>query len=71
MSRFDHCLVPDAKSCDLADLAFIDAFGVVGTASWILAAAKAGEVPEVVLPNAPQMREHLTAMGFRNFLRDT
>ncbi|MGI9100013.1 MAG: ATP-binding protein [Solirubrobacteraceae bacterium] len=70
MSRFDRCLVPDAKRCDLADLVFIDAFGLVATASCIVAAAKAGGIPQVVLPTAPQMREHLTAMGFMNFLRD-
>jgi hypothetical protein len=70
MSRFDRCLVRDAELCDLADLAFIDAFGVVGTASCILAAAKAGETPRVMLPAAVQVREHLAVMGFLGFLGD-
>jgi len=70
MSRFDGCLVRDAEGCDLVDLAFVDAFGVVGTASCILAAAKAGEVPRVTLPAAPKMREHLAGLGFLGFLCD-
>jgi hypothetical protein len=69
MSRFDRCLVRDAELCDLADLAFIDAFGVVATASCILAAAKTGETPRVMLPAAVQVREHLAVMGFLGFLR--
>ncbi len=70
MSRFDRCLVRDAEHCDLAGLTFIDAFGVVGTASCILAAAKVGDVPRVTLPTAPDMREHLARMGLLEFLRD-
>jgi hypothetical protein len=70
MSRFDGCLVHDAEVCDLTDLAFIDAFGLVGTATCILAAANAGEAPRVALPAAAGVREHLTRMGFVTFLRD-
>lgn len=70
MGRFEGSLAADAERCDLADLVFIDAFGLVGTASCILATAKTGEVPEVVLPDANGMREHLDAMGFTRFLRE-
>lgn len=70
ISRFGRCLVEDAHQCDLRALTFIDAFGIVGTASCILAAAKTGDVPDVLLPQAPAMREHLAGMGFLEFLRD-
>lgn len=70
MSRFDRCLVPGAECCDLSSLTFIDAFGVVATASSILAAANAGDLPRVALPAAPQMLKHLTGMGLLHFLRD-
>lgn len=69
MSRFDSCLVSGAVRCDLADLAFVDAFGLVGIASCVLAAGKAGRpIPDVILPSAPSMREHLAGMGFLRFL---
>lgn len=70
MSRFEGCVVADAEECDLASLTFIDAFGLVATASSILAAAETGQIPSVILPTAPQVLAHLAAMGFGQFLRD-
>lgn len=68
MSRFDDCLVRDAKSCDLTELVFIDAFGLVSIASSILAAHKTAHLPVVSPPAAAQMREHLSRMGMLAFL---
>lgn len=38
ISRFDDALVVNASECDLRALAFIDAYGLVGTACAVRAA---------------------------------
>lgn len=66
-SAFDRQLSPSSRVCDLSDVLFVDAFGLVGTACALLAAEQAGDSPTIKWPSRPQVREHLTGMGFNEF----
>lgn len=66
LSHFDKRL-HEASRCDLSELTFVDAYGLVGTACALLAAGNRGETLPVVLPPWP-MASHLTRMGFTRFL---
>ncbi len=70
ISTFDSRLDPIATLCDLRDLSFIDAYGLVGTTS----ALRAGliEMPDlrVLSPVSGRTGAHLTSMGFREFLHE-
>jgi hypothetical protein len=70
IGTFDSHLDPRARACDLTKLRFIDAYGLVGTASALLAGLQ--EVPDlqVVPPVSPNSRAHLANMGFRAFLAE-
>jgi len=70
LTTFDHRLQPGATSCDLSELRFIDAYGLVGTACALLAAAKEGGHPPIDYPGQGQVCEHLSRMGFRDLLRE-
>lgn len=66
LSQFDRRL-NEASRCDLSELTFVDAYGLVGTACALLAAGNRGETPRVLLPQGPTAG-HLTRMGFIRFL---
>lgn len=66
LSHFDKRL-NEASLCDLSELTFVDAYGLVGTSCALLAAGNRGETPPVVLPPW-SMASHLTRMGFTRFL---
>lgn len=68
LTTFDGQLQAGAPSCDLSELRFIDAYGLVGAACALLAAAKAGH-PPIEYPGQRQVCEHLTRMGLRDLLR--
>jgi hypothetical protein len=68
IGRFDEALDDSAAVCDLSALAFVDAYGLVGTACAIQAARASGAAIEVVPPNGETTGAHLTAMGFREFV---
>lgn len=70
ISNFDSHLEPRAAACDLRDLRFIDAYGLVGTVSALWAGL--GDSPDLdVHPPVNQaMGAHLTTMGLRDFLRE-
>lgn len=71
LSGFDDALDPRAHACDLNDLTFIDAYGLVGTACALRAAL--AEEPDLPVrpPSSDGMGAHLTAMGFRDFLSES
>jgi len=68
ISTFDRRLDPLAESCDLRDLTFLDAYGLVGIASALRAGLNDSPDLEVRLPVNERTRAHLTAMGFAAFL---
>jgi hypothetical protein len=68
IGRFDEALDGFAAACDLSALAFIDAYGLVGTACAIQAPRASGSAIEVVPPSGETTRAHLSAMGFREFV---
>jgi len=67
IATFESSLSAVEGPCDLRRLTFIDAYGLVGTAC-ALRAASANDRPDLLLPDTPAMRSHLSAMGFRDFL---
>ncbi|MEA2231283.1 MAG: hypothetical protein QOD83_1099 [Solirubrobacteraceae bacterium] len=67
IANFEASLSSQRLSCDLRQLRFIDAYGLVGTACAMRAA---GEV-ELLVPTAANACSHLSAMGFRDFLSST
>jgi hypothetical protein len=69
IANFDDALETEAQKCRLESLRFIDAYGLVGTASAIRAQIAEGREVEVIPPSRAAMREHLTAMGFSEFLQ--
>jgi hypothetical protein len=71
LSSFDTHLRGRDGVCDLSDLRFVDAFGLVGSACAILAACEGGSRPRVELPGRPRVRQHLAGMGFIRFLQET
>ena len=68
ISTFDSQLDPSALTCDLEKLQFIDAYGLVGTASALRAALDESPELEVVPPANAKSAAHLANMGFRAFL---
>jgi len=70
MSTFDSCLDPSARSCDLTELVFIDAYGLVGTASALRAGLKETPDLQLVPPGSTASGKHLANMGFRGFLEE-
>ncbi len=70
ISDFDSALSLEAAACDLSPLKFIDAYGLVGTACALrIALADDPDLP-VRVPTNKNMKAHLTAMGFQNFLSE-
>lgn len=69
IANFDDVLEAEGQKCRLESLKFIDAYGLVGMASAIRAQIAEGQKVEVVPPSRAAMREHLTAMGFSDFLQ--
>jgi len=70
IGTFDSFLDPLASVCDLRDLVFIDAYGLVGTASALRAGLKESPDLRVIPPESDPTGAHLTAMGFRVFLHE-
>jgi hypothetical protein len=70
IGSFDLAL-RERNDCDLSDLAFIDAYGLVGTACAVRAPRSRGEQVAIQLPSRSNMRGHLAAMGFADFLAET
>lgn len=70
ISKFDWRLDPLANSCDLRDLAFVDAYGLVGTACALRAGLEDRPDLQISPPVNATTGAHLTNMGFRDFLRD-
>jgi hypothetical protein len=68
LSTFDARLRSEGTTCDLTDLRFVDAFGLVGAACAILGALEAQRRPSVELPVREPVRRHLAGMGFVRFL---
>lgn len=64
LGRFDQSLRRDATSCDLSNLTFIDAYGLVATACALLASIKSGNRPGIQSPVQERVRAHLALMGF-------
>jgi hypothetical protein len=71
ISNFDLALRPEAETCDLSSLRFIDAYGLIGTANAIRIATSNGEQISVRAPKRIAMKEHLAAMGLDEFLNET
>jgi hypothetical protein len=67
IATFEHSLSDAENTCDLRRLAFIDAYGLVGTACACLS-AHGGAGLKIRPPTAHATRSHLSAMGFRDFL---
>lgn len=67
IGRFDLAL-RDRRVCDLSNLTFIDAYGLVGTACALRAAISGRKEVQIHLPSANSTRGHLVAMGFADFL---
>jgi hypothetical protein len=70
ISDFDSALDPMASACDLKPLAFIDAYGLVGTACALRVAFAADPDFPVQMPRSESMNGHLAAMGFADFLAE-
>ena len=70
ISTFDSRLVPLASACDLEQLQFIDAYGLVGTACALRVALDETPDLHVVPPANTNAATHLANMGFRAFLSD-
>lgn len=70
ISTFDSHLDPSARTCDFTKLVFIDAYGLVGTASALRAGLDEAPDLRVVPPASPASGMHLTNMGFRAFLNE-
>ncbi len=68
MSTFDSHLDPSARTCDLTELVFIDAYGLVGTASSLRAGLDEAPDLQVLPPASAGSGMHLANMGFRAFL---
>ncbi len=68
IGTFDSHLDPHAPMCDLRKLQFIDAYGLVGTASAVRTALGRPPALEVVPPTNTSSAAHLANMGFRTFL---
>lgn len=64
LGRFDVALRADRSVCDLSDLTFIDAYGLVGTACALRTAVTVEAGIEVRLPSRSGTNSHLGAMGF-------
>ncbi len=69
LTTFDRRLTAGTTSCDLSEMRFIDAYGLVGTACALLAAASAGTRPPIKYPDQSQVCEHLARIGFGELLR--
>ncbi len=69
-SSFDRNLVDGATTCDLTGLAFIDAYGLVGSACALLGTRRRPVEQQVVLPAEPKPRAHLAAMGLTDFFAE-
>lgn len=67
LSHFDKRLKDGASCCDLRELTFVDAYGLVGTACALLATGNRGTTLPVLLPQGP-IASHLARMGFTRFL---
>ncbi len=67
---FDSRLDPLALTCDLKNLQFIDAYGLVGTASALHAGLDEAPDLQVIPPANPASGAHLAYMGFREFLEE-
>ena len=68
IGSFDEALLAGAERCDLRDLRFIDAYGLVGTACALRLALAEHRDLVVEMPAEKEMRRHLAAMGFGDFL---
>ena len=69
MGSFDRVLTDDGAVVDLSNLAFVDVYGLVGTAVAALGAL-ATQRPTILVPSRNQVAEHLSYMGFARFLDD-
>jgi anti-sigma regulatory factor (Ser/Thr protein kinase) len=67
-SSFDRHLVDGSRTCDLSELVFIDAYGLVGSACALLGSGRPPLEHHLVEPVQPQRRDHLSAMGLTDFL---
>jgi hypothetical protein len=64
----DRRLERNASLCDLSELAFVDAYGLVEVACALRVAIEDEPDLEVLRPESKPMRSHLAAMGFADFL---
>jgi hypothetical protein len=67
-SNFDQALNSEARVEDLADLTFIDAYGLVGLTITLIDAQRRNEEFTIALPKNDGTWLHLVRMGFRNAL---
>jgi len=70
ISTFDSRLDPRATSCDLSDLLFIDAYGLVGISSALRAGLNVSPDLQVLAPKNRATGAHLATMGFGRFLEE-
>lgn len=69
-TSFDRKLDEGSEACDLSQLAFVDAYGLVGIACALMAADHSCPEKHLVWPSASQRRAHLDAMGLTRFLAE-
>ena len=66
LARFDHALTSDREvdiaTVDLSRVTFIDAYGLVGVACYVAAAAGEGLSVKLLLPGPEEVRTYLARM---------
>jgi hypothetical protein len=70
ISNFDLALTTGVETCELESLKFVDAYGLVGMANALRTAIADGKPVALSAPRRENMREHLAAMGFDEFLKE-
>lgn len=66
ISTFDRALAEATGKCDLQELTFIDAYGLVGIACAL--SATGTDRPRLLLPRSEATRSHMNAMGLLDYL---
>jgi hypothetical protein len=70
LQSFDRALAHTSKTCDLSELRFADAYGLVGTACALLSAGAQGALPDLRVPRELSTQQHLDAMGLTKVLQE-
>jgi anti-sigma regulatory factor (Ser/Thr protein kinase) len=69
LGSFEAALANRGPYCDLSDLTFIDAYGIVGTACALLSSGSLAQLPDLQLPDLDGPRQHLDSMGLTGVLK--